>query len=141
LFAQGSDLGTIRGIVTDSSGALVPDAQVQITNLGTLKVYPFKTDAHGSFDAPDLAPGQYSARVSAQGFETSVVNGIVLNGSDVAQDNVVLHPATQTVNVEVTSEAVGINTENSTLSLNTVHLNILIALVKLVKSMRGMGLA
>ena len=116
LFAQGSDLGTIRGIVTDSSGALVPDAQVQITNLGTLKVYPFKTDAHGSFDAPDLAPGQYSARVSAQGFETSVVNGIVLNGSDVAQDNVVLHPATQTVNVEVTSEAVGINTENSTLS-------------------------
>jgi hypothetical protein len=116
LLAQGSDLGTIRGTVTDSSGALVPNAQILVTNTGTLRVYTFKTDARGNFDAPDLAAGQYKVTISAPGFETSVIDGIVLNGSDVAQDNAVLHPANQTVNVEVTSQAVGINTDNSTLS-------------------------
>jgi hypothetical protein len=116
LFAQGSDLGTIRGTVTDSSGALIPNAQVKITNLGNLRVYTYKTSARGSFDAPDLAPGQYKAAVTAPGFETSVITGIVLNGSDVSQQNAVLHPATQTVNVQVTTEAVGINTDDSTLA-------------------------
>jgi hypothetical protein len=116
LFAQGSDLGTIRGVVTDSSGALIPDAQVQITNLGNLQVFSFKTDARGSYEAPALVPGRYKAVISAVGFSTTTVNGIVLNGSDVAQGNAVLRPASQTVNVEVTSEALGIDTDNSTLS-------------------------
>ena len=116
MFAQGSDLGTISGTVTDSSGALIPNAQVQITNTGNLRAYSFKADARGRYDAPDLVPGQYKAAISAPGFETSVINGIILNGSDVAQENAVLHPATQTVNVQVTSEAVGINVDNSTLS-------------------------
>jgi hypothetical protein len=116
LFAQGSDLGTIRGIVTDSSGALIPNAHVLITNTGDLRVYPFKTDVHGGYDATNLIPGQYKATFTAPGFETSVINGIVLNGSDVSQQNAVLHPATQTVNVQVTSEAVGIDMDNSTLS-------------------------
>jgi hypothetical protein len=116
LFAQGSDLGTIRGIVTDSSGALIPNAQVSITNLDNLRVYSYKTDARGGYDATNLIPGQYKAAVTAPGFETSVITGIVLNGSDVSQQNAVLHPAKQTVNVQVTSEAVGINTEDSTIS-------------------------
>jgi hypothetical protein len=116
LFAQGSDLGTIRGIVTDSSGALIPNAQVKITNLGDLRVYPFKSDARGEYNASNLIPGQYKAAFTAPGFETSVIDGIVLNGSDVSQQNAVLHPATQTVNVQVTSQAVGIDTEESTLS-------------------------
>ena len=122
LLAQGSDLGTIRGTVTDSSGALIPNAQVKITNTGTLQVFTYKTDERGSYLAPALVPGTYKAAITAPGFETSVITGIVLNGSDVAQDNAVLHPAQQTVNVEVTSEAVGINTDNSTLAqtLNSI---------------------
>jgi hypothetical protein len=116
LFAQGSDLGTIRGVVADSSGALIPNAQVTITNLSNLRVYSFNTDASGDYDAPNLIPGQYKAAFAAPGFETSVINGIVLNGSDVSQQNAVLHLATETVSVQVTSEAVGINMDNSTLS-------------------------
>ena len=65
LFAQGSDLGTIRGLVTDSSGALVPNAQVKITNLDNLRDYLYKTDARGGYDAPNLIPGQYKAEISA----------------------------------------------------------------------------
>lgn len=113
---QGSDLGTIRGTVTDSSGALIPNAQVQITNLATLQVFPFETDSRGNYEAAALVPGHYRATISAPGFGTSVVNGIVLNGSDVVQGNAVLRPAQATVSVEVTSEAVGINADNSTRS-------------------------
>lgn len=116
LFAQGSDLGTIRGTVTDSSGALIPDAQVQITDLDTHQAYTFKTDARGDYSAPALVPGHYSATVSAPGFDTVVINGIVLNGSDVAQANGMLPPAKQTTSVEVSAEALGIDTDNSTLS-------------------------
>ena len=127
LLAQGSDLGTIRGTVTDSSGALIPNAQVKITNTGNLQVYTYKTDAGGGYLAPALVPGTYKATITAPGFETSVITGIVLNGSDVSQQNATLHPAQQTVNVEVTSEAVGINTDNSTLA-QTLNSNAVINL-------------
>ena len=116
LFAQGSDLGTIRGLVTDSSGALVTKAQVQITNLDNLRVYSYKTDARGELRCNQSDSWTVQGRGYGPGFETSVITGIVLNGSDVSQQNAVLHPASQTVNVQVTSEAVGIDTEDSTIS-------------------------
>lgn len=127
LFGQGSDLGTIHGTVTDTSGALIPNAQVNITNLGNLVVYSFKTDARGNYDAPNLVAGQYKATITAPGFDTSVINGIVLNGSDVKLENGVLHPAKQASNVVVTSEAVGIDMDDSTLS-HTLNSNAVINL-------------
>jgi hypothetical protein len=115
LFAQGSDLGTIRGNVTDSSGALIPNAQVLITDTGNLRVYTYKTDARGSYLASALVPGHYKATITAPGFNTSVVEGIVLSGSDVVQSNAILHPSA-TESVQVTAEGGQINTENSTIS-------------------------
>ena len=115
LFAQGTDLGTIRGTVTDSSGATIANAQVQITDQGTLAVYPYKTNAHGVYEAPALSAGRYKATVTAPGFSTSVIDGIVLTGSDVVSADARLHPSV-TVSVQVTAEGGSINTENSTLS-------------------------
>src|SRR5580658_5244125 len=115
LFAQGSDLGTIRGNVTDSSGALIPNAQVLITDTGNLRVYTYKTDARGSYLASALVPGHYKATITAPGFNTSVVEGIVLSGSDVVQSNAILHPSA-TESVQVIAEGGQINTENSTIS-------------------------
>lgn len=115
LFAQGTDLGTIRGTVTDPSGAGIANAQVQITDQGTLKAYPFTTNDRGVFAAPALAAGRYKATISAPGFNTSVIDGIVLNGSDVVNTNAILH-VSATTTIEVTSEGGSINTENSTLS-------------------------
>jgi len=115
LVAQGTDLGTIRGTVTDSSGALLPNAQVEITDLGTLATHHVTTDAHGGFAAPALPSGHYKATVTAAGFGTAVVNGIVLNGSDVASADAVLK-ASSSSSVEVTSQAATIDTEDQTLS-------------------------
>jgi len=115
MFAQGTDLGTIRGTVTDSTGALVPNAKVEITDLSTLVSREFTTDVHGAFQATALPSGRYKASVSATGFGTTLVNDIVLTGSDVANANAVLRAAAST-NVEVTSEAATIDTTDQTLS-------------------------
>jgi len=115
LFAQGTDLGTIRGTVTDSSGATIANAQVQITDQGTLAVYPYKTNAHGVYEAAALSAGRYKATITATGFSTSVIDGIVLTGSDVVSADARLHPSV-TVSVQVTAEVGSIDTENSTLS-------------------------
>ena len=115
LFAQGTDLGTIRGAVTDSSGAVIPNAQVEITDLTTQIVYRATTNSHGEYQAAALPGGRYRATVKATGFGTSVINGIVLTGSDAVSANAVLHPAADTT-VEVSSDASTIDTQDQTLS-------------------------
>ncbi len=66
LFAQGSDLGTIRGTVTDSSGALIPNAQVKITNLGNLRVYTYKTAHAAALMRPIWLPASTRPRLRPQ---------------------------------------------------------------------------
>ncbi len=51
LFAQGTDLGTIRGAVTDFSGAVVPNAAVEVTDAVTNAVHKVITDATGTYEA------------------------------------------------------------------------------------------
>ena len=114
-YAQGTDLGTIRGTVTDSAGALLPNAQVEITDLSTLTSHKLTTDSHGSYQANALPSGRYKATVSAPGFGTAVVNGIVLNGSDIVSADATLRASTST-NVEVTSNATVIDTQDQTIS-------------------------
>src|SRR5665213_3607380 len=115
LYAQGTDLGTIRGTVTDSGGALLPNAQVEITDLANLTTHRATTNQHGEYEVPALPGGRYKATVTAAGFRASVVNGIVLNGSDAVSANAVMHAAADTT-VEVTSEAALIDTQDQSLS-------------------------
>src|SRR5665213_301159 len=57
LYAQGTDLGTIRGTVTDSGGALLPNAQVEITDLANLTTHRATTNQHGEYEVPALPGG------------------------------------------------------------------------------------
>ncbi len=116
LFAQGTDLGTIRGTVTDSSGAVVPNAQVEIMDTATNTSRKLTTNGHGDYQAAAMPSGHYKATVTAPGFSTAVINGIVLTGSDVASANAVLRAASNTTSVEVSSDAPLIDTSDQTLS-------------------------
>jgi hypothetical protein len=115
LFAQGTDLGTIRGTVTDSGGALLPNAQVEITDLSNLTTRHATTNQHGEYEIPALPSGRYKATITATGFRTATVNGILLSGSDSASANAVMHAASDTT-VEVTSQASLIDTQDQALS-------------------------
>ena len=115
LFGQGTDLGTIRGTVTDSSGALVPNAKVVIVDLSTGSTRETVTNSQGDYQAFGIKPGNYKVSVSAAGMSTTDLTGVVVTGSDVIGANAVLRVAGQSEAVEVTTEAPTINTADQTI--------------------------
>src|ERR1700677_1863376 len=60
-FAQSSTTGAIGGTVTDSGGALLPNAQVKVTSVETQEVRTAKTNSSGEYTVPNLQPGIYTA--------------------------------------------------------------------------------
>ena len=73
-----STTGTIQGIVTDTNGAVVPGANVEIKNLGTNLGRTLTTDEGGRFVSLALPPGPYSVTVSKQGFGTLILERVEL---------------------------------------------------------------
>src|SRR5882762_9508537 len=102
LFAQGTDLGTITGLVTDGTGAVVPNAKVVILDLGTKSTRETKTSAQGEYRVFGLTSGTYQVSVSLAGMRTTQVTGIVLHGSDVVTADAQLKVASATETVDVT---------------------------------------
>ena len=113
--AQGTDLGTIRGLVTDPSGAVIPNAKVIILDLGTNTTRETATNARGEYQMFGLRSGNYKVSVSAPGLTTQDITGIVLNGSDVVSANATLRVAGTQEAIAVTAEAPTINTEDQTI--------------------------
>jgi hypothetical protein len=68
--AQNSNSGDIRGTVTDSSGAVVPGANVTVTNNDTGVIYKYVTNGSGLYDTNSIITGNYTLEFSKQGFET-----------------------------------------------------------------------
>lgn len=116
LFGQGTDLGTIRGIVTDTSGALIPSASVEVVDTQTNQSQRTKSNDRGIFEIPALRSGEYKAIVSQAGFSTVEVKGIVVRGGAVANADVKLEVASAAQTVMVEASAPTIQTENPTLS-------------------------
>src|SRR5579883_2898033 len=102
LDAQGSTNATVLGTVTDSGGAVVPNASVQVKNVGTGQVQQVTTDGQGRYTVADLPVGNYEAQASAQGFQTTVRRGITLTvGQQAVVDfSLQVGQAQQTVTVE-----------------------------------------
>lgn len=67
-----SNLGTISGVVSDASGAVMPDADVIATQVETGTPFATKTNSAGAYNIPSLSPGRYSVQFKASGFQTSV---------------------------------------------------------------------
>src|ERR1035441_7951528 len=116
VFAQGTDLGTVGGLVTDASGAVITNAKVIILDLATNTPRETKTNAQGEYRVFGLRPGAYTVSVSAPGMNTAKITGIRLNGSDTVSANAVLKVASATQAIEVTAEAPLVNTDNQTIS-------------------------
>ena len=77
VFAQ-SERGNITGVVTDSTGAVVPNVPVVITNQATNIPENVTTTSSGEYSAPNLTPGAYRIVISATGFKRFVEDGVIL---------------------------------------------------------------
>lgn len=69
-YAQGGTTTTISGTVVDTSGGVIPGAEVTVKNNATGAVYTTVTAGNGTFSVPGLNPGSYSVTVVLMGFKT-----------------------------------------------------------------------
>ena len=97
--------GTVSGVAKDPNGAVIPGAEVTLTNLDTAVVRSVVTNDEGfyRFDAVNL--GNYSVSIAAPNFGTAIKNGIIVNANQTSEVNVELAPGDQKVVVEVTADA------------------------------------
>ncbi len=100
----------ITGTVTDSNGAVIPGAKVTITNQGTSVVTRTATGGVGTYSIVGLNPGAYSIAVEAPGFKKSVQTGVQVEVSTPATINFKLSPGDTSETVNVTADAIALNT-------------------------------
>jgi hypothetical protein len=104
--------GSIQGVVTDAQGAVVPGAKITISNKDTGQLISSVTSSAGQFSAAALDPGTYVVRVETPNFKTSETT-IVVQVGQIASVNPKLEVGVSSTVVEVTGEAVAVNTEQS----------------------------
>ncbi len=108
--------GAISGVVTDSSGAVLPSAVITITNTGTGVTTAITTNDQGHYVAPDLIVGNYEVKVVKQGFQTQVVKQVRLTvGSNIVVD-CKLPVGEDVTTISVTSEPAQVNTTTADIS-------------------------
>lgn len=121
LFAAGTLLGqgttgTITGVVTDQTGAIVPGASITITNQATNVSYNLKTNAAGVYYVTSLLPGTYTVQASNSGFKNFENRNIVLSVDQTVRLDIKLEVGSATQTVTVEGGAPLVNTETGRLS-------------------------
>jgi len=129
-FAQ-TDRGSVSGVVTDSSGAVVARVKVTVTNSAMGTQRSTITTGEGNYTVPQLPAGVYSVTVAAPGFATRVRNGITVSVGETAVADLQLSVGLGTTTVTVTADAPLLkldspqnNIQVSTKDMNELPLNI-----------------
>ncbi|MGH9841060.1 MAG: carboxypeptidase regulatory-like domain-containing protein [Blastocatellia bacterium] len=105
---------TVTGRVTDSSGAVVPNATVTITNTGTNETRKVQTSDEGEYTIPQLPPGDYSLTAEQTGFK-KLVQRFTLETGQSARVDLTLQTGAVTEQVEITAVTPVISSEDSTI--------------------------
>ncbi|MDQ6676783.1 MAG: carboxypeptidase regulatory-like domain-containing protein [Acidobacteriota bacterium] len=113
-FAQG--LGTLVGTVADKTGAVMPSAQVKVTDEATSTVRETTTNDQGYYVVPALRPSTYTLTIEAVGFAPSVRKGILLQADESLTVNQTVSVQQSNQTIEVSSEVSQVNTTTSTVS-------------------------
>jgi hypothetical protein len=113
LKAQTTGSGSIQGLVTDPTGAVIANASVRLVEVSTQVTLTTKTSSGGAYAFPNINVGTYSLTVTAVGFETYTSSGNVLEvGSSIAI-NAKMTVGSTNVKVEVRSEGTALQTEDA----------------------------
>jgi hypothetical protein len=107
-------LGSMNGTVTDSSGAVVPNAEIRIRNVATNFLITADSKGDGSFNAADLPIGTYEVTFSKEGFQKAVFPQIVVQGDRTATVNARLKPGTTAESVTVNATPLLNETDTTT---------------------------
>jgi hypothetical protein len=100
--AQAGTTGAISGILTDSQGGVVPQAEVTAKSMATSVTSRTTTNAEGVYTFPYLPIGVYEIRITAPGLKTMVVTGVVVDQANISRVDrmLVLGSISESVTVE-----------------------------------------
>src|SRR5262245_31011164 len=115
LVAQ-TERGTIRGVVTDPTGAIVPDAVINVTHVATNIERKVNSDANGNFEVPDLQPGVYRVKADKTGFRGYLAENVLLDSGQARRLDVILQVGSTTETITVQAGAALIQTDSGTIA-------------------------
>ncbi|MGD0292347.1 MAG: carboxypeptidase regulatory-like domain-containing protein [Terracidiphilus sp.] len=112
-----STQSTILGTVKDATGAVIPGAEIVVTNVEKGLSTAYRTDASGNYQAPELIPGTYKVQVTKAGFETQLLEGLQLTARQQLRADVTLVVGAAKQEITVNAESAGaIETETASIS-------------------------
>jgi hypothetical protein len=125
-FAQGGATGAISGVVEDSSGAIIADAEVQIIDAKTDQIArKLPTGPDGGFVATLLPPGTYTVVVNKPGFAEAKSLDIEVRVTETTRVTIPLKPGEVTEKIEINAQVTNVETTNPTtgqsITSNTVR--------------------
>src|SRR5713101_5070169 len=109
-----TQLATVFGIITDTSGAVVPGAEVSVENVSTGLKRGAVTDMKGQYQLAGLPTGRYTLRVEKEGFQTEVREGIALTPGAAIGINLSLVVGKLSVHVTVEAGVPSVDTTTTT---------------------------
>jgi hypothetical protein len=113
--AQTAGDGSIEGTVMDTTGSVIPEAAVTITNVATGISTIQKSSSAGFFNIAPVLPGTYKVQVTAKGFKTLVQDNVVVNALQVRAISPVLSVGAESLTVTVTGAPPVLDTADATI--------------------------
>src|SRR5437879_6482600 len=111
-----ASLASLRGTVTDSSGAIVPNASITLKEPATgAQVRQQMADGQGNYELIDLKPGTYRLTCEMASFKPYVADNIILESGQVRRIDVLLSVGQATQEITVSAGAAIIETESGTI--------------------------
>ncbi|BCS34931.1 hypothetical protein TBR22_A41570 [Luteitalea sp. TBR-22] len=112
-----SNFGSIRGVVKDSDGLVLPGVTVTVTDEGTAQQVVAVTDEAGAYVVPALRPVYYSVKGELPGFRAAATTGVKVDTARDARVDLVLAPGGVQESVEVVAAAPTLRTESGAVTL------------------------
>ena len=113
LFAQATT--QVSGVVTDPTGAVIPNTKIDLENLDTGLKRAATSDSDGLYSFVQVIPGQYKITATATGFRVTTVGNLRLLVSNPATVNVKLEVGQLSESIAVTAESVQVNTTDASI--------------------------
>jgi hypothetical protein len=121
-YAQGATSQNLSGTVVDTSGAVIPGADVAAKHLGTGVVTNAVSNAEGVFSLASLRIGTYTVTVTLQGFKTVVIENVVLNSAAPTAVKATMEVGGVSEQVTVSSASEIVQTQSATVA-QTINTN------------------
>lgn len=106
----------LTGIVTDETGAVIAGAKIVLTDPSTAATRTTLSGPTGLYSLPGLDPAAYNLKVTAQGFNTHVQSGVVVNTSATTRVDVKLAVGAETTIVTVKADALAVQADSNVIS-------------------------